>query len=58
MRYMTFRRNTTHMAPFIINITHTVVGRFRSGVGSASHIDAKGCQSPVWCLEFCVSDWC
>jgi len=45
------------MAPFSVNITRTVMGRFRSGVGSASHIDAKGCQSPVWRLGFCVLFW-
>jgi len=44
---MTFRRNTMHTTPFSVNITHTDMGRFRSGVGSASHIDPKGCQSPI-----------
>jgi len=41
---MTFRRSTTRMAPLSINITRTVMGRFRSGVGSACYIDAKGCH--------------
>jgi len=54
---MTFCQNTMHMAPFSVKITCIVMGRFRSGVGSTSHIDAKGCQSPVWCLGFSVLYW-
>jgi len=53
---MTFRRNTMHMEPLCGNISCTIIGRFVF-VGSVSHIDAKGCHSPVWCLGFCVLYW-